>query len=124
MPRSLVAFELALYLFFYSPLVASYTWSFTSTPQQCANLSLQISGSGSPPYTVLIIPYGPSPLPNNTEARTIVYQQFSGDSTSASFQLKYPSTSQFVAVVSFVILLSKQSTRAPISWLTPHFVHN
>src|ERR1700710_2595712 len=106
MPRSLVALELAFYLFFYSPLVSSYTWSFTSTPQQCANLSLQISGSGSPPYTVLIIPYGPSPLPNNTEARTIVYQQFSGDSTSASFQLKYPSTSQFVAVVSFVFLSS------------------
>ncbi|KAG2128713.1 hypothetical protein DEU56DRAFT_957191, partial [Suillus clintonianus] len=88
---------LALYIF---PLVSSYTWSFTTTPQQCATLSLQISGSGSPPYSVLIIPYGPTPLPNNVEARTIVYQQFSGDSTTTSFQLKYPTTSQFVAVVS------------------------
>jgi hypothetical protein len=83
------------------PLVSSYTWSFTTTPQQCATLSLQISGSGSPPYSVLVIPYGPTPLPNNTEVRTIVYQQFDGSSTTTSFQLKFPSTSQFVAVVSF-----------------------
>ncbi|KAG1736085.1 uncharacterized protein EDB91DRAFT_535270 [Suillus paluster] len=97
MPRFLAALQLGLYFF---PLVSSYTWSFTTTPQQCATLSLQISGSGSPPYSVLIIPYGPTPLPNNTEVRTIVYQQFDGDSTSTSFQLKFPSTSQFVAVVS------------------------
>ncbi|OAX42456.1 hypothetical protein K503DRAFT_853986 [Rhizopogon vinicolor AM-OR11-026] len=98
--RSLAALELAFYFFLYSPLVSSYTWSFTSTPQQCANLSLQITGSGSPPYNILIIPYGPTPLPNNTEVRTMVYQPFSGDSTSTSFQLKFPATSQFVAVVS------------------------
>ncbi|KAG1862029.1 hypothetical protein DFJ58DRAFT_776015 [Suillus subalutaceus] len=97
MHRYLVALQLALCLF---PLVSSYTWSFTTTPQQCATLSLQISGSGSPPYSVLVIPYGPTPLPNNTEVRTIVYQQFDGSSTTTSFQLKYPSTSQFVAVVS------------------------
>lgn len=97
MHRYLVALQLAFCLF---PLVSSYTWSFTTTPQQCATLSLQISGSGSPPYSVLVIPYGPTPLPNNTEVRTIVYQQFDGSSTTTSFQLKYPSTSQFVAVVS------------------------
>ncbi|KAG1834683.1 hypothetical protein EV424DRAFT_517991 [Suillus variegatus] len=97
MHRYFVASQLALS---FSPLVSSYTWSFTTTPQQCATLSLQISGSGSPPYSVLVIPYGPTPLPNNTEVRTIVYQQFDGSSTSTSFQLKYPSTSQFVAVVS------------------------
>ncbi|KAG2156797.1 uncharacterized protein EDB93DRAFT_1200684 [Suillus bovinus] len=97
MHRYLLLSQLALFLF---PLVSSYTWSFTTTPQQCATLSLQISGSGSPPYSVLVIPYGPTPLPNNTEVRTIVYQQFDGSSTTTSFQLKYPSTSQFVAVVS------------------------
>lgn len=97
MHRYLVALQLALCFF---PLVFSYTWSFTTTPQQCATLSIQISGSGSPPYNILVIPYGPTPLPNNTEVRTIVYQQFDGSSTTTSFQLKYPSTSQFVAVVS------------------------
>jgi len=37
----------------------------------------------------------------------MVYQQFTGDSTSTSFQLKYPSTSQFVAVVSLAVPFSK-----------------
>lgn len=97
MHQFLVTLQLACYFF---PLVSSYTWSFTSTPQQCGTLSLQVSGSGSPPYSVLVIPYGPTPLPNNTEVRTIVYQQFDGSSTATSFQLKYPTTSQFVAVVS------------------------
>lgn len=97
MPRYRAALQVALG---FIPLVSSYTWSFTTTPQQCATLSLQISGSGSPPYSVLVIPYGPTPLPNNTEVRTIVYQQFDGSSTTTSFQLKFPSTSQFVAVVS------------------------
>ncbi|KAI5996298.1 hypothetical protein EDD15DRAFT_510684 [Pisolithus albus] len=81
-------------------VVSGYSFTFTSEPQQCANLSLSITGAGTPPYTVLIIPYGPSPLPNNIEARTIVHQPFPDNSSSVSFQLKYPSTSQFVAVVS------------------------
>ncbi|KIJ58893.1 hypothetical protein HYDPIDRAFT_33732 [Hydnomerulius pinastri MD-312] len=100
MPRSLQALELALYLALSSHLVSGFSFTFTSQPQQCSNLSLDITGSGKPPYSVLIIPYGPTPLPNNIEARTIVYQQFSGDSSSVSFQLKYPANSQFVAVVS------------------------
>ncbi|KAF9219529.1 hypothetical protein BS17DRAFT_717307 [Gyrodon lividus] len=100
MPRSLQLLELALYLALSSSLVSGFSFTFTSQPQQCSNISLQITGSGAPPYSVLIIPYGPSPLPNNIEARTIVYQQFSGDSSSVSFQLRYPTNSQFVAVVS------------------------
>ncbi|KAG6336390.1 hypothetical protein ID866_2710 [Astraeus odoratus] len=84
-----------------SPSLASaFSFTFTSQPQQCANLSFTITGSGTPPYSVLIIPYGPSPLANNVEARTIVYQEFPDNSTSVSFQLKYPTNSQFVAVVS------------------------
>jgi hypothetical protein len=84
--------------------VKSYTWSFTNTPAQCKNLSISISGSGGkPPYRVLIIPFGPTPLPNFIEARKIVDQPFQGSSTSLSFQLEYPATSQFVAVVCAVI---------------------
>ncbi|KAH7925072.1 hypothetical protein BV22DRAFT_1011908 [Leucogyrophana mollusca] len=102
MPTSLAALEYALYLALSSslPLASAYSFTFTSQPQQCGTLSLDIQGSGSPPYSVLVIPYGPTTLPNNIEARTIVNQPFSGDSTSVSFQLKYPTNSQFVAVVS------------------------
>lgn len=100
MPRFPSASEIVLALVLPAFLVSGYSFTFTSQPQQCANLSLQISGSGEPPYSVLIIPYGPTPLSNNVEVRTIVYQQFPGDDSSSSFQLKYPATSQFVAVVS------------------------
>jgi hypothetical protein len=82
-------------------LINAYTWSFSSTPAQCTNLSLSISGTdGKPPYRVLIIPFGPTPLPNFIEARKIVDQPFQNSSTSLSFQLAYPTNSQFVAVVS------------------------
>lgn len=87
-------------LLFSAVLVSGYSFTFTSQPQQCTNLSLSISGSGQPPYTVLIIPYGPSPLSNNVEVRTILSHQFPGDASAASFQLNYPANSQFVAVVS------------------------
>ncbi|KIK57762.1 hypothetical protein GYMLUDRAFT_75370 [Collybiopsis luxurians FD-317 M1] len=78
--------------------VASFTWTFQSTPTQCGNLSIAISGSGSPPYNVLIIPSGSTPFTNGTEVRKIISQPFS--SNSVSFKLNYPGESQFVAVVS------------------------
>ncbi|CCM04889.1 uncharacterized protein FIBRA_07085 [Fibroporia radiculosa] len=88
-------FPLALLL----PAFASaFSFEFTNTPEQCQNLSLSITGSGTPPYSVLVIPFGPSPLANNIEVRKIFSVQFSG--TSHSFQLNYPGDSQFVAVVS------------------------
>lgn len=81
------------------PLVNAYTWEFTSPPTQCGNVTLSISGSGGqPPYNLLIIPNGPSPLPNDVEVRTIQNIPFSG--TSMSFKLNYPENSSFVAVVS------------------------
>jgi hypothetical protein len=91
-----------LYLPFLSlfPLLANaYTWQFTSQPRQCQNLSLAVQGSGQPPYSLLIIPTGPTPLPNNTEVRLIRNIPFSGDSTTLSFKLDYPENSSFVAVV-------------------------
>ncbi|KAJ7512685.1 hypothetical protein B0H11DRAFT_2151564 [Mycena galericulata] len=80
-------------------LVSAYTWSFTSAPTQCGNVSISVSG-GTPPYQVLIIPYGISPLPNNIEARKIQDEPFPGLSSSISFKLNYPQFSQFVAVLS------------------------
>lgn len=79
-------------------LSLAYSFNFESTPKECDDLSISITGSGSPPYNLLIIPFGPSPLPNNVEARKIVQQSFNG--TSTSFELKYPQNSQFVAVLS------------------------
>ncbi|KAG9313506.1 hypothetical protein JVU11DRAFT_5832 [Chiua virens] len=100
MPRSPFSSQSTISLILSASLVSAYSFTFTTQPQQCANLSLEISGSGQPPYSVLLIPYGPTPLPNNVEVRTIVSEQFPGDSTSLSFQLNYPTNSQFVAVVS------------------------
>jgi hypothetical protein len=81
-------------------LVNAYTWQFTSQPRQCQDVSLSVQGSGGqPPYSLLIIPTGPSPLPNNTEVRTIQNIPFSGTSTALSFNLNYPENSSFVAVV-------------------------
>lgn len=81
-------------------LSAAYSFDFESTPVQCGNLSISITGSGTPPYSVLVIPFGPSPLTNNTEVRKIAQHNFTGSSTSISFELSYPEDSQFVAVVS------------------------
>jgi hypothetical protein len=81
-------------------LVDAYTWQFSSLPRQCQNVTLSIQGSGGqPPYRLLILPNGPSPLPNNVEVRTILNIPFSGTSTTLSFNLNYPENSSFVAVV-------------------------
>ena len=90
----------SLYLLSLFPSSSAYSWSFQSTPQQCSNLTISVSGSdGKPPYRILILPYGPSPLANNVEARTILDIPFNGRESTVSFKLKYPENSQFVAVV-------------------------
>jgi hypothetical protein len=90
-------------------LVSAYTWQFTNTPAQCQNVTIAISGAGSPPYNVLIIPFGPTPLPNNIEARRIVSQDFQGNQSTVSFELEYPANSQFVAVVSNTNFIFRRS---------------
>lgn len=93
-------------------LVDAFTFNIDNTPTQCENLSLSISGSdGTPPYRALIVPFGQTPLANSIEARTILDQTFEGDSTSASFQLKYPALSQFVLVVRHTAFLKDHVTR-------------
>ena len=76
---------------------SAYTWQFMSQPRQCQNVSIDIQGSGQPPYSLVIIPSGPSPLPNNIEVRNVM--NFTGSSTTLSFNLNYPENSSFVAVV-------------------------
>jgi hypothetical protein len=81
-------------------LINAYTWQFTSQPRQCQNVSLSVQGSGGqPPYSLLLIPTGPPPLPNNTEVRLAQNIPFSGTSTTLSFYLNYPENTTFVAVV-------------------------
>ncbi|KAI9509270.1 hypothetical protein F5148DRAFT_1189042 [Russula earlei] len=108
--------SLSLSLF---PLLAdAYTWQFTSQPRQCQNLSLAVQGSGQPPYTLLIIPYGPTPLPNNTEVRTIQSITFPENGTTLSFKLAYPENSSFVAVVSDGSGFGSGGTSTSVSVLT------
>lgn len=84
------------------PLVKAYSFNIQSTPRQCQNLTVTITGDGGQaPYRLLIIPFGPSPLPNNTEVRRIQDIAFGSGQTTLSFQLRYPENSQFVAVVRF-----------------------
>jgi hypothetical protein len=88
------------FFFLLSPSCTNaFTWQFTSQPRQCQNVSVAVQGSGQPPYSLLIIPTGPSPLPNNTEVRNVQNIPFPGLSTSLSFKLNYPENSSFVAVV-------------------------
>jgi len=95
------------------PSVEAYTWTFTSTPKQCGNLTISVSGSdGRPPYRVLILPFGPTPLAGNIEARRIMDMPFPNGGGSVGFQLKYPANSQFVAVVSMSFLFVARFLRS------------
>ena len=93
----MISFSIPFFLF--PSLAAAYTFKFTSVPTQCQELSLAIEGQGSPPYEVLIIPVGPSTAPNNVEVRTVVDKTFPNNGASVSFPLRFPTNSQFVAVV-------------------------
>ena len=84
-------------------LSAAYSWVLNALATQCSNLSISITGSdGVPPYRVLVVPFGPTPLPSNTEVRSVIDHPFDGNATTASFAINYPANSQFVAVVSLL----------------------
>ncbi|OBZ67574.1 hypothetical protein A0H81_12403 [Grifola frondosa] len=89
-------------LAFLPSLALGYSFNIASTPRQCQNLTIDITGTGGqPPYSALIIPFGPSPLANAIEARRITTVSFNGtNATSATFELKYPENSQFVVIAS------------------------
>ncbi|KJA14563.1 hypothetical protein HYPSUDRAFT_49030 [Hypholoma sublateritium FD-334 SS-4] len=79
----------------------AYTWSFKEAPSQCGELTVAVAGNdGTPPFHILIAPFGPSPLPNGIETRQILDIPFAGNQSEVQFQLTYPAGSQFVAVVS------------------------
>jgi len=59
-----------------------------------------VGSGGVPPYRLLVLPSGPTPLSSGVEVRKILDVPFPDSSTTLSFQLNYPANSQFVAVVS------------------------
>lgn len=101
---AILLFTVSLATSFYQTTVNGYSFSIANTPQQCQNLTISISGSGTPPYRAVIIPFGPSPLQNNVEVRKIMDLNFTGSSTLLSFKFPYPENSQFVVVVSLYSL--------------------
>lgn len=87
-----------VYFFSLFTFSSAYTWTFNNIPSQCSQLSASIEGTGGePPFNILIIPYGSSPL-SPIEVRTIQTIAFNS-STEVEFNLNYPAGSQFVAVV-------------------------
>jgi len=97
---------LSVPLFLLPSLATAYTFRFTSLPTQCQEVSFAIEGQGTPPYQLLIIPVGPSTAPNNVEVRRVVDQTFPNNGTTVSFPLRFPTNSQFVAVVRLFTLTS------------------
>jgi len=91
---------LALSLALYLRTSSGFSFTINNTPQQCSDLNISVIGSGQPPYSAVIVPYGSTPLPNNIDVRNVLDVPFSGVSTSTSFKLTYPENSQFVVVVS------------------------
>jgi hypothetical protein len=91
---------------------SGFSFTINNTPQQCSDLNLSIIGSGQPPYSAAIVPYGSTSLPNDVEVREVLDVPFSGVSTSTSFKLTYPENSQFVVVVSNPFGSAVQRVRA------------
>jgi hypothetical protein len=76
------------------PTINAFSFSFTDSPNQCSNVTVEWDG-GQAPFTLLLVPTGHV----NPETRTIIQQDVSsGD--SVSFVLDFPADSQFVAVLS------------------------
>ncbi|KAI0090344.1 hypothetical protein BDY19DRAFT_887690 [Irpex rosettiformis] len=85
-------------LFFLPSLAAAYSFNIDNTPRQCQNLTISITGSGQPPYNLLVIPFGPTPLSTSKEVRRIIQRNFTEN--SVTFPLNYPVSSQFIVQLS------------------------
>lgn len=89
-------------LFLLPSLAAAYSFNIDNTPRQCQNLTVSITGTGQPPYNLIVIPFGPTPLSTGKEARKIIQQNFTGN--SVTFPLNFPVDSQFIVQVSISFL--------------------
>lgn len=99
--RAVLASRFAITLLFRfilsSTVVSAFTFTFSSNPTQCSPLTVTVDG-GTAPYRLNLIPAGPMPR-GLTEIRTIVDVEFS-DKTFTVDALKFPASSQFIAMVS------------------------
>lgn len=105
----LSSFTFVFFPLLFTQSAQAYTWAFSNPPSQCGPLSVSITDGtdANPPFSLVIIPYGPTPL-FNVEVRMVQTATFS-TSTDLNFTLKYPAASQLVAVVSNLLPL-RQST--------------
>ncbi|KAF5360418.1 hypothetical protein D9756_004972 [Leucocoprinus leucothites] len=98
------------------PGANAYTWNLRSDPRQCQNMTIDLSGTGGqPPFRILIVPFGATPLSNNIEARKIQETVFArGNDRSGSVMLNYPANSQFVAVDLYYYCSSPNGQRSAL----------
>ena len=90
---------------FVLPAAQAFDYHFSpSTPQQCASANVIVTGNDtSLPLDLLLIPYGPLPL--SDASKTIYEIPFNGpDPYRINFQVKYPTGTQFVALVNAILL--------------------
>ncbi|KAI0261650.1 hypothetical protein BC834DRAFT_895258 [Gloeopeniophorella convolvens] len=80
-------------------------------------LVLLLLRAGNPPYSVLLIPSGPTPFSNGIEVRTIQNISFPGTSNTLNFKLNYPANSSFVATVSDSSGFGSGGTSTPVTVL-------
>jgi SWI/SNF related-matrix-associated actin-dependent regulator of chromatin subfamily C len=96
--------ELLLLLAAFPLLTNAYSFELTSKPKQCQDLSLKITGTGgNPPYQLVLVPAGPSPLPGGVEPRIVTVKDFPNNNDTLTFKLAYPGNSKFVAVVCTIL---------------------
>ncbi|KAH8833888.1 hypothetical protein DL96DRAFT_1578732 [Flagelloscypha sp. PMI_526] len=91
-------FQLAASLALLPLSTMALSWEFAEQPKQCKSVLVNVTSPGVPPYRLLVIPFGASPL--SKEVRKITEQAFDGNSNTVQLSLKYPANSQFVAVLS------------------------
>jgi hypothetical protein len=101
---------LLLSLLISSLRVMAFSFNFTSPPNQCNNVSLSWT-SGTPPYSILMVPIGALDGP---EIRTIIDVNVTSDTTYTQM-LAFPAKSQFVAVMSDATGVGTGSTSAVIT---------
>ena len=94
----------------------AYNWKISpESPQQCATASVTVTNVNDSvlPLDLLLIPYGPLPLPD--ASKTIYEIPLNGPNPySIDFQLKYPAGTQLLYLVN-AILLHGPLTRRSIS---------
>ncbi|VDB88919.1 unnamed protein product [Peniophora sp. CBMAI 1063] len=99
---------------------AAVKWSFQNSPRSCETLSLQASG-GTPPYSFLMIPSGPSLLGGGgIEVRRVMNITFNDTDTTShlNFTLPYPANESFIGVVSDASGFGSGGVSASVTVLT------